>query len=86
MAVTDAGWPAFAVCIYPTVDRVAQQPIEAPIAGALPLHLALGCVSGKLQAMLLEPQQRLPQATDLDDLLEQQLDRLPHAPIRGLLE
>src|SRR5581483_7535353 len=86
MSVTGKGWPALAIGIDPTVDRVGEEAIKAPVARTLALHFALGGMSGKLQAVLLEPQQSLTDAADLDDLIEQQLDGFANTPVRSLLK
>src|SRR6516225_2612992 len=79
----DAG---LAIGVGPTVDRIRDHPMDAGIAGPAPDDVAIGPLGGYVEAMLLEPQERLTGTAELGHLVEHQPDRLLDTSIRILLQ
>jgi hypothetical protein len=79
----DAG---LAIGVGPTVDRIRDHPMDAGIAGPAPDDVAIGPLGGHIEAMLLEPQERLTGTAELGHLVEHQSDHLLDTSIRILLQ
>src|SRR6266853_5778062 len=77
---------ALTVGVCAAVGRVRQHLVDGPVRWALPVDLSTRRRSRQLQAMLVEPQQRLAHRADPLELVEHQTDRLLHTPIWILLE
>src|SRR6266567_2497545 len=74
-----------AIGIGTAVDRVLDHPVDGGIAWTSPRRDSAFALDGQIEAVLEEPQQSLPGATEFQHLVEDQRDRRLDAPIRVLL-
>ena len=59
------------------VDRVLDHPVDGRIVRPPPGHIPAVPLCRQVQPMLMEPEQGLPRAAELGNLVEDQRDRLP---------
>src|SRR6266568_5034626 len=74
-----------AIGIGTAVDRVLDHPVDGGIAWTSPRRDSAFALDGQIEAVLEEPQQSLPGATEFQHLVEDQRDRRLDAPIWVLL-
>lgn len=76
------GGAGLAVSVGATVDRVRDHPMDGGVTWPAPDDIAMALPRRQLEAMLMEPQQRLTGAAKLGNLLEHRLDRFLDATFR----
>src|SRR4029453_18085934 len=75
-----------AIGVGPAVGGIGDHAVDAAVAGPAPSDLAATAPCWQIEAVVVEPQQRLPRAAAAGHLVEHQADRLLHAPVRILFQ
>src|SRR6476620_11775797 len=67
------------------VDRVLDHPVDGGVVRTPPSCLAIFALHRQIKTILVEPEQSLPSAAELQDFVEDQGDGFLHAAVRFLL-